>query len=74
MLERFDLLKAYPVHGWQAVLGELLCPITILCVFEWLFLTLLALAISLSIDSADVTPLSVDRFEKGALIHETMVL
>jgi sarcosine oxidase subunit beta len=25
-------------------------------------------------ESADVTPLSVDRFEKGALIHETMVL
>jgi len=48
LLERFDLLKSYPVHGWQAVLGELLCPITILCAFEWVFLVLLALAIGLS--------------------------
>jgi len=48
LLERFDLLKSYPVRGWQAVLGELLCPITILCAFEWVFLVLLALAIGLS--------------------------
>src|ERR1035437_6453647 len=33
MLERFDLLKSYPVRGWHAVLGELLCPVTILCAF-----------------------------------------
>jgi hypothetical protein len=48
LLERFDLLKSYPVRGWQAVLGELLCPITILCAFEWVFLTLLALTIGLA--------------------------
>ena len=48
MLERFDLLKSYPVRGWEAVLGELLCPVTILCAFEWVCLTLLALAIGFS--------------------------
>jgi len=45
MLERMDLVKSYPLRGWQVLLGELLCPVTILCVFEWVMLSLLALAI-----------------------------
>jgi hypothetical protein len=57
MLERFDLLKSYPVRGWQVVLGELLCPVTILCAFEWVCLTLLALALVLSKPGGEMTPL-----------------
>jgi hypothetical protein len=57
LLERFDLLKSYPVMGWQAVLGELLCPVMILCVFEWVFLAVLALAIGLWKEDATFTPL-----------------
>jgi hypothetical protein len=56
MLERFDLLKSYPVRGWQAVLGELLCPVTILCAFEWVCLTILALAIGFSRPGGAMTP------------------
>lgn len=48
MLERMDLLKGYPLRGWQVVLGELLCPVTILCAFEWVVLALLGLALVLS--------------------------
>jgi len=59
LLERFDLLKSYPVRGWQAVLGELLCPVTILCTFEWVCLTLLALALGLSKSSDVMTPMVV---------------
>jgi len=59
MLERFDLLKSYPVRGWQAVLGELLCPVTILCAFEWVFIVLLGLALGFSNPGGDITPLVV---------------
>jgi len=44
MLERLDLAKSYPLRGWQVVLGELLCPVTMLCVFEWIVLSLMAMA------------------------------
>lgn len=57
MLERFDLLKSYPVRGWQAVLGELLCPVTILCAFEWVCITLLALALGFSRPGGEMTPM-----------------
>ncbi len=56
MLERFDLLKSYPVRGWQVVLGELLCPMTILCSFEWVFLAVLSLALGLSGTVSELTP------------------
>lgn len=42
MLERLDLAKSYPLRGWQVVLGEMMCPVTLLCVFEWIGLTLMA--------------------------------
>lgn len=48
MLERIDLLKGYPLRGWQVVFGELLCPVVILCTFEWVVLGLLGLALALS--------------------------
>ncbi|MFT3869735.1 MAG: putative ABC exporter domain-containing protein [Nibricoccus sp.] len=46
MLERLDLAKSYPLRGWQIVLGEMMCPVTLLCVFEWIVLTLMAVAAS----------------------------
>src|SRR6266481_10122996 len=33
-----DMLKLYPLRGWQIVLGELLAPAAILTVFQWLLL------------------------------------
>ncbi len=43
MLTRLDVIKTYPLRGWQIVLGEMLTPIALLTAFEWLLLTLAAL-------------------------------
>jgi hypothetical protein len=40
MVTHFDLLKSYPLRGWQVVLGSLLSPILILAAVEWLLLLL----------------------------------
>jgi hypothetical protein len=40
MVTHFDLLKSYPLRGWQVVLGSLLSPIAILAAIEWLLLLL----------------------------------
>lgn len=45
LLQRIDVAKIYPVRGWQIVLGELLCPVVIFCMFEWIVLSLLLLAV-----------------------------
>ncbi len=37
-----DLLKMYPLPGWQVALGELLTPALILTVFQWVFIVLAA--------------------------------
>ncbi|HEU4603658.1 MAG TPA: putative ABC exporter domain-containing protein [Steroidobacteraceae bacterium] len=42
-----DLLKTYPLRGWQIVLGEMLAPIAILTMLQWLLL----LAGSLTFDT-----------------------
>ena len=39
-----DILKIYPLRGWQIVLGELLQPLAILTVMIWLLLLIAALA------------------------------
>lgn len=39
-LEYMDVLKASPLRGWQIVLGELLVPMLVLTMLEWLFLLL----------------------------------
>jgi len=36
------MLKLYPLRGWQIVAGELLAPLVILTVVQWLLLLLLA--------------------------------
>lgn len=33
-----DILKTYPLHGWQIVLGEILTPLAIVTVLLWLLL------------------------------------
>ncbi len=37
-LKMADLLKMYPLHGWQVVLGELLAPAVILTCIQWLLI------------------------------------
>jgi hypothetical protein len=39
-LRMADLLKMYPMKGWQVVLGELLAPVVILTCIQWLLIPL----------------------------------
>jgi hypothetical protein len=41
-----DMLKLYPMRGWQIALGELLAPAVILTVIQWLLLLLSAMLLS----------------------------
>jgi len=44
MMQRLDVVKTYPLRGWQIVLGEMLAPIVLITAIEWLLLTVLAMA------------------------------
>lgn len=46
-LDNADLLKAWPLHGWQVVLGELLAPVCILSGVLWLCLLQVMLSLQL---------------------------
>jgi hypothetical protein len=37
-LPRADILKTFPLRGWQIALGEVLAPVTVLAGFQWLLL------------------------------------
>ena len=37
-LDRMELLKAFPVPAWRLVIGQLLAPVIIVTVFQWLIL------------------------------------
>ncbi len=37
-LPRADVLKTYPLRGWQIALGEILAPVAVLITFQWLLL------------------------------------
>jgi hypothetical protein len=43
-LQNADVLKMYPMHGWQLVLGEILAPALILTGVQWLLLMLLTIS------------------------------
>lgn len=40
LVSHFDLLKSYPLRGWQVVLGSLLPSLVLLAAIEWLLLLL----------------------------------
>jgi ABC-2 type transport system permease protein len=37
-LPRADVLKTFPLRGWQVALGEILAPVVVLITFQWLLL------------------------------------
>ena len=41
-LPRADVLKTYPLRGWQIALGEILAPVVVLIAFQWLTLLISA--------------------------------
>ena len=51
-LGQLDILKAYPLRGWQIVLGELLSPMTIMTFVQWLLLLIAALSLGRNSDDA----------------------
>jgi hypothetical protein len=44
-LKNADIIKTYPLRGWQVLLGELLTPLAILTAFVWIFLLALFLLV-----------------------------
>ncbi|MEO6993401.1 MAG: putative ABC exporter domain-containing protein [Lacunisphaera sp.] len=48
MVTHFDLLKGYPLRGWQVLSGSLISPIVILAAIEWLILLLGAPGVGMS--------------------------
>lgn len=58
-LQRLDEMKAYPLHGWEVILGELLSPIVLLSAGEWVLLTLLAFAVANGVVDRSLSPLLV---------------
>jgi hypothetical protein len=44
MMQRLDVMKTYPLRGWQIVLGEMLAPIVLITAIEWLLLAVMAVA------------------------------
>ena len=43
-LTQLDITKAYPLKGWQIVLGELLSPMAVMTFVQWLMLLVVALS------------------------------
>jgi hypothetical protein len=68
-LPNVDILKLYPMRGWQIVLGELLAPAIILAVLQW---SLLLMAGVLLQDFPPSRPLSLA--ERGAVVLAAAVL
>jgi hypothetical protein len=56
-LPTVDLLKTFPLRGWQIVLGEMLAPMTILTIVQWLLLCL-ALGSTSGIPGGESLPFS----------------
>jgi hypothetical protein len=63
-LANADILKMYPLRGWQVVLGELLAPATILTGVQWC-LVLLSVTMFSRLPNGDTIPLA-SRLSFGA--------
>ncbi len=44
LLDRLEVVKTYPLRGWQVVIGEMLAPIALMTAIEWLLLAVEAVA------------------------------
>ena len=55
-LPNTDVLKTYPLRGWQVVLGEVLAPVAIVTVLLWLLLLAAALTLQPPPNAAALTP------------------
>lgn len=62
-----DLLKLYPLRGWQVVLGEILAPAVILTCIEWVLL-ILAVGLLSQVQQKDLGPGLVYAVGLGAAV------
>jgi hypothetical protein len=72
-----DLLKTYPLHGWQVVLGELLTPVVVLSVICWLCLLTAGLALDTpraSWASTELRAIAISGFALAAPLLAAMQL
>ena len=58
-LSHLDILKAYPLRGWQIVLGELLSPMVVMTFVQWLLLLVAAESFGRGSDNLMLTASSV---------------
>jgi hypothetical protein len=62
-----DVLKQFPLRGWQVVLGEMLAPAVILTVIQWALLVIAACFFKTLPGNPEALPLS-DRLTVAACI------
>ena len=46
LIEEIDIIKAYPLRGWEIILGEMLAPLLLVSCFEWLMFLIIELIAS----------------------------
>jgi ABC-2 type transport system permease protein len=67
-LGAMDVLKQYPLRGWQVVAGEILAPVVILSVVQWLMLALLAVLTTFTVSRAGLPQIPLSWIIAGALL------
>jgi hypothetical protein len=67
-LTAMDVLKLYPLRGWQIAGGELLAPMVILAVVQWLLLLLLAIMLSFGGTTAGLPKLPLEWLATAAIV------
>lgn len=67
-LASMDVLKLFPLRGWQVVLGELLAPAVILTVVQWLLLVVLGVLAVTVRSTPDFPPIPLGWIFAAAII------
>ncbi len=67
-LGAMDVLKLYPLRGWQVVAGELCAPLVILSVIQWLLLVSIALLTAAGSATATLPRLPLEWLAASAII------
>jgi len=58
-LPNAEMLMLYPLPGWQVVLGEVLAPVTIITVVQWLLIAVAVITISTGNDPVWILPFKI---------------
>jgi len=67
-LNAMDVLKLFPLRGWQVVLGEILAPVVILTAIQWLMLLGLAVLMAVTGLPPDVPKIPLSWLAAAALL------